>query len=60
MKNNKLVEILSIGIFALLALEFIIFPGLESDNFIVNVVSLTSFVLLVLLVIFGINIEDKK
>lgn len=53
MKNNKLVETLSIAVFMLIALEFIIFPGLESDNFAINVVSLTSFVLLVALVAFG-------
>lgn len=53
MKNNKLVEVLLIAVFMLLALEFIIFPGLESHSFMINVVSLTSFVLLVLLVVFG-------
>lgn len=53
MKNNKLVEILSIAVFMMIALQFIIFPGLESDNFAINVVSLTSFVLLVGLVAFS-------
>ena len=62
MKNNKLIELLSIAVFVLLSLEFIIFPGLESDNFAINVVSLTSFVLLVFLSVFGINIgsNDQK
>jgi len=53
MKNNKLVETLSIAVFMMIALQFIIFPGLESDNFAINVVSLTSFVLLIALVAFG-------
>lgn len=53
MKNNKLVETLSLAVFVFLALEFFIFPGLESGSFLLNFISLTSFVLLVVLVIFG-------
>lgn len=53
MKNNKLVEILSVTVFAFISLHFFILPGLASDSFFINVVSLTSFFLLVVIVLFG-------
>lgn len=53
MKNNKLIEILSLGVFLIISLEFIIFPGLASDDFTINVISLTGFFLLVAFVFFG-------
>ena len=53
MKNTKLVEILSIAVFVFIALHFFIFPGLASDNFFVNIISLTSFFLLVVFVFFA-------
>jgi hypothetical protein len=53
MKNNKLVEILSLSVFVFIALHFFIFPGLASNNFFINVVSLTSFFMLIVFVFFG-------
>lgn len=53
MKNNKLVEILTLAVFVFTALHFFIFPGLASDNFWINVISLTSFFFLVVFVFFG-------
>lgn len=53
MKNNKLIETLSLTALVFLSLHFFIFPGLASNNVFVNVISLTSFVLLIVLVVFG-------
>lgn len=53
MKNNKLIEVLLIAVCMMMALELVIFPGLESDSFVINVISLTSFVLLVAMVVFS-------
>ena len=53
MRNRKLVETLCLAVFVFLALEFFIFPGLESDSLLLNAVALTSFFLLVVLVFFG-------
>jgi len=53
MRKTKLVENIVLAVMVYLALQIIIFPGLASRSFLVNVLSLTGFFLLVVFVIFG-------
>lgn len=60
MRNYKsLLETLGVAIFMLLALELVIFPGLESQNIVVNLISLVSFCLLVIFVIASVPIGNN-
>jgi hypothetical protein len=60
MSKTKLVENIVLAMMVYFSLQIIIFPGLASENFIINVLSLTSFFLLVVFVIFGQNWYDSE
>lgn len=55
MNTKKLTNIVLISVGVFLSLHFFILPGLGSDSFIVNLISLTSFFFLVIMVTFGSN-----
>ena len=61
-KYGSLIENLAIAVFMLLSLEFFIFPGLESRSLLVNLVSLASFCLLVILALASVSfkIDDQE
>lgn len=60
MRNYKsLLETLGVAVFMLLALELVIFPGLESQNIVVNLISLVSFCVLVIFVIASVPIGNN-
>ena len=60
MKNYKsLIENIVLAVFMLLSLKFFIFPGLENKNMVVNMVSLISFCLLVIITMVSVSIKDE-
>ncbi len=46
--KNRLLENILIAVFIFASLHYIIFPGLESNSWLANIVSLISFLLLVI------------
>lgn len=58
-KYGSLVENLVLAVCMLLSLELVIFPGLESKSVMVNIVSLVSFLLLVLFCLASVSFKQE-
>lgn len=58
-RYSSLIENLVVGVFVLLSLELIIFPGLSSHNILVNMISLISFCILIIVSLASVSIGDK-
>ena len=55
--KKSLIENILIAIFILISLQWIIFPGLESKSWLVNIISLISFFLLIIFALATVGIN---